>query len=247
MAMQPTIARQNGRGLWLYSYIASLPQLRFLRRKGLRRAAHCKARNTVLVPISQGTEVTIVRSLLIFHSYWVGDAVWEPVQSRRAMRGNDSKPTYVGVRPRGANRIHQAQAEPSGSSVAWVSSRIVYTWCPYNMAMPLLEWALTPMVHCKPKEEYARVIVSTKHLEILCFITGLPLTQLPKPRKSCPDLLRQNAQCIPSGHGKCGKHSDLGSERSGEHLRYITHRWFQDNLGVVRPEFQANSVDGKGL
>ncbi len=25
-----------------------------------------------------------------------------------------------------------------------------------------------------------------------------------------------------------------------EHLRYITHPWFQDDLGVVRPEFQAS-------
>ncbi len=31
--------------------------------------------------------------------------------------------THVEVRPRGVNRIHQAQVEPSGSSVAWVSSR----------------------------------------------------------------------------------------------------------------------------
>ncbi len=44
-----------------------------------------------------------------------------------------------------------------------------------------------------------------------------------------------------------GKCYDLGSERSGEHLRYITKPWFQDDLGVVRPEFQANRVDGEGL
>ncbi len=35
-------------------------------------------------------------------------------------------------------------------------------------AIPLMEWALTPKVHCKPKEEYARVILSTNHLEIPC-------------------------------------------------------------------------------
>ncbi len=34
-------------------------------------------------------------------------------------------------------------------------------------ALPLVEWTLTPMGHCKPKEEYARVIASTNHLEIL--------------------------------------------------------------------------------
>ncbi len=56
-------------------------------------------------------------------------------------------------------------------------------------AMPPVEWALTPMGHCKPKEEYARVIASTNHLEILCFVTGLPLARLPKPTKSCSDFL----------------------------------------------------------
>ncbi len=32
--------------------------------------------------------------------------------------------------------------------------------------MTLVEWALTPMGHCKPKEEYASVIASTNHLEM---------------------------------------------------------------------------------
>ncbi len=40
--------------------------------------------------------------------------------------------THV-VRSREVNRIQQAQGEPSGPFVAWVSSRIVYIWCPYNM------------------------------------------------------------------------------------------------------------------
>ncbi len=31
-----------------------------------------------------------------------------------------------------------------------------------------------------------------------------------------------------------GKRSDLGSERSREHLRYITKPWIQDDLGVVK-------------
>ncbi len=58
-----------------------------------------------------------------------------------------------------------------------------------EVAMPLVEWARTPMRHCKPKEEYARVIASTNHLEIICFVTGLPLARLPKPTKSCSDFL----------------------------------------------------------
>ncbi len=48
LAMQPAIARQNGRGVWLYK--ASSPHLRFLWKKWLRSAAHSTARNTVLVP-----------------------------------------------------------------------------------------------------------------------------------------------------------------------------------------------------
>ncbi len=56
-------------------------------------------------------------------------------------------------------------------------------------AMPLVEWALTPMGHCNPEEEYANVIASTNHLEILCFVTGPPLARLPKPTKSCSDFL----------------------------------------------------------
>ncbi len=63
-----------------------------------------------------------------------------------------------------------------------------------ELAMTLVEWALTPMGHCKPKEEYIRVIASTNHLEILCLIRGLPLARLPKSTKSCSDLLYE-AEC----------------------------------------------------
>ncbi len=61
-------------------------------------------------------------------------------------------------------------------------------------AIPLMEWALTPKVHCKPKEEYARVILSTNHLEIPCFVTGPPLAWLPKLTKNCSDILYE-AEC----------------------------------------------------
>ncbi len=56
-------------------------------------------------------------------------------------------------------------------------------------AMPLVEWALTPMGYSNPEEEYANVLASTNHLEILCFITGPPLMWLPKPTKSYSDFL----------------------------------------------------------
>ncbi len=61
-------------------------------------------------------------------------------------------------------------------------------------AMPLVEWALTPMGHCDPTEEYANEIASTNHLEILCFVTGPPLARLPKPTNCCSDFLYE-AEC----------------------------------------------------
>ncbi len=65
--------------------------------------------------------------------------------------------------------------------------------------MPLAEWALTPMGNCNPKEEYANVIASTNHLEILCFVTGPPLAWLPKQTKSCSDFLYKAERSILSG------------------------------------------------
>ncbi len=61
-------------------------------------------------------------------------------------------------------------------------------------AMPLVEWVLTLIGHCNPEEECANVIASTNHLEILGFVTGPPLAWLPKPTKSCSDLLYE-AEC----------------------------------------------------
>ncbi len=39
----------------------------------------------------------------------------------------------------------------------------------HDEAMPLVEWARTLMGHCRHKEEYASVSVSTIHLDSLCF------------------------------------------------------------------------------
>ncbi len=60
-----------------------------------------------------------------------------------------------------------------------------------------------------------------------------------------PDWAEQGF--LAARQGGRGKRYDLGSERSGEHLRYITKPWFQDDLGVVRPKFQASRVDEKDL
>ncbi len=65
MAMQPAIARQNGRGVWLYNpLLATASQISSKEATG--HAAHSTARNAVLVPISQGTEVTIVTEYVPF-------------------------------------------------------------------------------------------------------------------------------------------------------------------------------------
>ncbi len=129
--------------------------------------------------------------------------------------------------------------------------------------MPLVEWALTLMGHCKPKEEYARVIASTNHLEILMLcnratfsrvieadtklfwfpVWGRTLNVYPQG----PDGAEQAQFLAIRRRGKHGKRYDLGSERSGAHLRYITQPWFQDDLGVIRPEFQVSRVDREGL
>ncbi len=59
-----------------------------------------------------------------------------------------------------------------------------------DKAMPLVEWALTPMGHSWSKEEYASLIASIIHLDSLCFVTGDTLVRLPKQTKSCSDCLK---------------------------------------------------------
>ncbi len=81
-------------------------------------------------------------------------------------------------------------SQPPHKCLKWTPRRIHAQ----EEAMPLVEWALIPMGHCNPKEEYANVIASTNHLEILCFVTGPPLARLPKPTKSCSDFLYE-AEC----------------------------------------------------
>ncbi len=63
-------------------------------------------------------------------------------------------------------------------------------------AMSLVESALIPREHRDVMEDYANVIASTNRLEILCFITGPPLAQLPKPTKSCSDFLHKAESSI---------------------------------------------------
>ncbi len=68
-------------------------------------------------------------------------------------------------------------------------SCLTNVWNGHHAGPCLVEWALTPMGHCNPEVEYANVIASTNHLEILCFVTRPPLAQLLKPTKSCSDFI----------------------------------------------------------
>ncbi len=62
------IARQNGTGVWLYNQLPATAS-QISSKEATERAAHSKARNTVLVPISQGTEVTIVTEYVPFRYF----------------------------------------------------------------------------------------------------------------------------------------------------------------------------------
>ncbi len=85
-----------------------------------------------------------------------------------------------------------SEAQPAASQFSKMDNPLDHA---QEEAMPLVEWALTPMEDCKHKEEYARVIASTNHLKIPCFVTGPPLARLPKPTKSCSDFLYEAERC----------------------------------------------------
>ncbi len=84
MALQPAIARQNARGVWLFNQTATASQISS--KEATERAAHSTARNVVFVPTSLGTEVTIVNEYVPFQ-YFTRTA-----SRYRAMTRNDSKP-----------------------------------------------------------------------------------------------------------------------------------------------------------
>ncbi len=69
MAMQPTIARQNGRDVWLYN-LPPATASQISSKEATERAVHSTARNSTRSHISgnRGVESNRVRSLLIFHS-----------------------------------------------------------------------------------------------------------------------------------------------------------------------------------
>ncbi len=80
------------------------------------------------------------------------------------------------------------EAQPAATQISVMDTPLDHA---HDEAMPLVEWARSPMGHCRPKEEYASVTASTIHLESLCFVTGCPLARLPKLTKSCSVRLKE--------------------------------------------------------
>ncbi len=68
MAMQPAIARQNGRDVWLYNRLPATAS-QISSKEATERAAHSTAKNAVLIPISQGTEVMIATEYVPFRHF----------------------------------------------------------------------------------------------------------------------------------------------------------------------------------
>ncbi len=64
------------------------------------------------------------------------------------------------------------------------------------------------MGHCNHKEEYANVIASTNHLEIICFVTGPPLARLQKATKICSDFLYEAERSMYTLRALTGQNRD---------------------------------------
>ncbi len=59
-----------------------------------------------------------------------------------------------------------SEAQPTTAHISAMDTPLDHI---QDEAMPLVEWAFTPMGHCWPKEEYASVMASTTHLDsLLC-------------------------------------------------------------------------------
>ncbi len=86
-------------------------------------------------------------SLVLHRRLGMGTSTITPCFEREQLKTK----THVGVRPRGVNRIHQAQADPSWSSLAWVSSHkllpcvhIIWT----DQVKEGLDLCMTPQTCC---------------------------------------------------------------------------------------------------
>ncbi len=188
-----------------------------------RRAAHNTARNSVLVPISQGTEVTIVTEYVPFR-YFTRTALsidacmgTSPIMPRYEAERLETK-THVGLGP--------------GESIEYTKHRVSlggHSW-------PVCREPLRNITQPWFQDDLGVISPNTRQ-------AGLTERACSSP--TCLNNASANSRAAFMENR--GKSYDLGSELSGEHFRNITQPWFQDNHGVVRPEFQASRVDGKGL
>ncbi len=96
----------------------------------------------------------------------------------------------------------EGEAQPAAAQISVIDTPLDHA---HNETMPLVEWARSPMGHCRPKDEYTSVTASTIHLESLCFVTGCHLVWLPK--------LKQELFRPPKGGGML-KVNSQGSDRA---------------------------------
>ncbi len=155
------------------------------------------AKNAVLAPISQGTEVTIVTEYVPFRYF-----------TRTASSINAS----MGTSP--ITPCYDAEQLETKTHVGLGPGKTLQMWMARTSRPPrkCLKWTLRWMMPRKrdasggmgsdsdgalqPQRGVCYVIASTNHLEILCFVTGPTLARLPKPTKSCSDSLYEAERSI---------------------------------------------------
>ncbi len=127
-----------------------------------------------------------------------GLSVSGPVGSRRTCRALQcwsSEPGRLLLKQKGLQGRDIQVVKPYKCGCRGPAGRLTNVWnghhavpCPGRGDAPC-EMGSDSDGALQPKEEYANVIASTNHLDILCFVTGPPLMQLPKPSKICSDFL----------------------------------------------------------
>ncbi len=193
------------------------------------------ARNAVLVPISQGTEVTIITKYVPFRYFTSTASIYIDISMGTSsitpcydMEQLETK-THVGLVP--GESIEYIKNRVSLEGHPWPGCRPGSDTCrPYNYGQTkqkrrCLWWnGLGPMGHCNPEEECANVIASTNHLEILCFVTGPPLAWLPKPTKICSDFLYEAERSMYILKALTGQSRDSWLPVGGENAERVITR-----------------------
>ncbi len=115
IAVQPTIACQNRRGFWLYKGPLCRRILDFFEESnwGVQLIARPGTQYSFHISGNRGYDSNRVSSLSIFHSYCVerhcmGTSTIMPCYDTERLKTK----IHVGLRPRGINRMHQAQGQP---------------------------------------------------------------------------------------------------------------------------------------